>query len=252
MLPSLFYKAWGHLLRGYLFSLCISFVFGLMLLYVFHLEPGAIFQASSTRISYVVPVFDAGVGLGLDLGFIIFLWNSGGALVTMLFFFAYKLFDPERLAQPPRLLRTILCGKQPMRLLCYLPGCRAVEKEHLRRLYVWLMIPFLGIILLGFESGMMLAVGKELQGSYLASFISFLPHGIIEIPAIALAGAVTFSGHLLVKEQVYSVTSAQLFNKLAAYEKRLPAKKLAVAVVAALFAAGMIEAHVTTAILNLF
>lgn len=246
------YIGWLRLLRVYVFSVSGSFCVGLILLHFFHVRPETIFHASSTRISYVVPIFDAGMGLGLDLGVILFLWNSMGALITMLFFYAYSLFDLGRSERFPRFLRTMFLGRHQMKMLCYLPGCRKIVKENLRRLYVWLMIPLLGMILLGLESGMMLAVGNENMGSYLGSFLAFLPHGIIEIPAVALAGSVTYSAHLKVKGEVQILTQEQLFANLAAYENTLPVTRLICIVVGCLFVAGMVEAHLTPVIVSLF
>ena len=67
-----------------------------------------------------------------------------------------------------------------MKLLCHLPGCSKIEVESLRRLYVWLLVPLLGIVLLGLESGLQVATAGEIIGSLSAAVISLLPHGLIE------------------------------------------------------------------------
>ncbi len=90
-----------------------------------------------------------------------------------------------------------------MKALCYLPGCLRIEEESIRRLYVWLSIPLLGIILLGAECGFIVSTAAYITGSYFIGFVAFLPHGIIEIPAITLAGAVAFSAHILMKEDAH-------------------------------------------------
>ncbi len=133
-----------------------------------------------------------------------------------------------------------------MKLLCYLPGCRAIEKENIRRLYVWLMIPLLGIVLLGLESGLMMTVGINSVTDLFLSLLTFLPHGIIEIPAFTLAGAVTYSGHLLVKREVVQGDDGELFSHLRVYRQNVNPAVLAAVVAAALFLAAMIEAHFTT------
>jgi uncharacterized membrane protein SpoIIM required for sporulation len=137
-----------------------------------------------------------------------------------------------------------------MKLLCFLPGCSKIEEEPLRRLYVWLMVPYIGMILLGFETGLSTSTAKNLFGSYLTGIVSLLPHGIIEIPAIALAGAVTFSAHLLIKPKVAGNMVATVFQDVDAYRNELPIKKISLSVILCLFFAGLVEAHFTQALID--
>lgn len=137
-------------------------------------------------------------------------------------------------------------GQKRMKLLCYLPGCRAIESENIRRLYVWLMIPLLGILLLGLESGLLMTVGTHSLKDFFLSFLTFLPHGIIEIPAFTLAGAVTYAGHLLVKNEVENGAGSEIFTRLHEYRKTLNPFMTGIGVTGVLFLAAMIEAHVTT------
>lgn len=244
--------AWVRLLRIYLIAFGCSFLAGLLLINYFGILPETIFTASSTRLSYVIPIFDAGVNAGIDQGIIIFLWNSSGALITLSFLYFSGLFNPKDQINFPKLLRNIFCGKHRMKLLCFLPGCKRVEEESVRRLYVWLMIPLLSMLILGVESGLIVATGKDFFGSYFASIMALLPHGIIEIPAVSLAGAVTFSGHLLVKKEMQLVEVSQLFDVLKEHRKVIPVVKICALVVGGLAIAGALEAHFTPYVLSLF
>lgn len=243
--------AWVRLLRIYLVAFGCSFLAGLLLITCFGVPPEKLFLASSTRLSYVIPIFDAGVNAGVDQGIIIFLWNSSGALITLSFLYLSGLFNPKERQNSHKLLRNIFCGKHRMKLLCFLPGCKRVEEESVRRLYVWLMIPLLGMLLLGIESGLIVATGKDAFGSYLASVMALLPHGIIEIPAVSLAGAVTFSGHLLIKKEMQLLDVPQLFDTLKEHKRAIPVGKICTLVVCGLAIAGAIEAHFTPYVLSL-
>ena len=137
-----------------------------------------------------------------------------------------------------------------MKILCYLPGCSKIEEEPLRRLFVWLMIPYLGMILLGLESGLTVSTSTYIFGSYFIGFISFLPHGLLEIPTITFAGAITYSAHLLIKEKVRKNTTDQIFEDIEVYKNEVPLKKIILIIIFCLLIAGLIEGHITQKILN--
>jgi hypothetical protein len=114
-----------------------------------------------------------------------------------------------------------------MKLFCYLPGCAKIEEESLRRVYVWVMVPLLGIILLGIESGLSVSTAAYIFGSFFSAIIALLPHGLIEIPTLALAGAVTYSAHLLVKEQARRNMTRVVFQQIEAHRKPCRSIKIA-------------------------
>ena len=138
-----------------------------------------------------------------------------------------------------------------MKLLCHLPGCRRIEVESLRRLYVWLMVPLLGIILLGIESGLQIATAGEISGSFLSAAISLLPHGLIEIPAVTLAGAVVLSTHLRIRKMAQGNLTQRVFQTMAVHRKTMPIRTIAGSVIGGLLLAGLVEAHVTPHLLQL-
>jgi len=247
---SLIFSAWGKLLRAYIISFALSFATGIVLVHVFAMAPQTLFELSTQRISYAMPFFDMGSHFGVDRSVLLFIWNSVGALMTISFIYSAALLNPHHICSFPHGVRKILCGKTRMKLLCLLPGCLKIKEESLRRLYIWLMVPFLGIILLGIESGLSVSTTTFIFGSYSTGIISILPHGIIEIPAITLAGAVTFSAHILVKGKAQQTASHSLFAQVETYRTQIPISKIACIVICFLLLAGFIEAHVTSTIMD--
>ena len=79
--------------------------------------------------------------------------------------------------------------------------------------------------------------------------MSLAPHGVVEIPAFALAGAVTFSGHLLVKQSAGHIGESAVFDAIGTHRKALPVRPIALFVVLCLLVAGIIEAHITGKVL---
>jgi hypothetical protein len=246
----LLYTAWKKLILVYLISFALSLLTGIVLLNLIHIAPETIIALSTKRLAYALPAMDICTRAGIDGGIVLFIWNTIGALVTMSFLYTAVLFNPMNIGTPPQTIRKIFCSRARMKLLCFLPGCLRIEEEPLRRLYVWLMVPYIGMILLGFETGLSTSTAKNLFGSYLTGIISLLPHGIIEIPAIALAGAVAFGAHLLIKPKVPGNRVDEVFRDLYAYKNQLPIKKIASGVICCLFIAGLVEAHLTQALID--
>ena len=137
-----------------------------------------------------------------------------------------------------------------MKILCFLPGCLKIEEESLRRLYVWLMIPWLGMILLGIESGLTVSTSTYIFGSYFIGFVSLIPHGIVEIPTISFAGAVAFSAHLLIKEKARGNMTGEIFEKVESYKNEVPLQKIILVVISCLLIAGLVEGHITQKIID--
>jgi hypothetical protein len=246
---SLLFVAWKKLIVAYVLALVIGLVAGTLLVKIGQIKPESIYELSTKRLSYALPVMDMGSRHGVDSGILLFVWNSIGALITMSFIYSAALFDPRHIGLPPRVIRKIFGGKTRMKILCYLPGCAKIEEEPLRRLYVWLMVPLLGIILLGIESGLSVSTAAFIFGSFFSSIIALVPHGLIEIPSLSLAGAFTYSAHLLVKEQASRNMTRKVFQQMDRHRKALPAIKIVLLVIGGLFLAGWVEAHVTQRIL---
>ncbi len=137
-----------------------------------------------------------------------------------------------------------------MKIFCYLPGCAKIEEEPLRRLYVWVMIPLLGIILLGLESGLSVSTSTFIFGSFYSSVIALLPHGLIEIPTLSLSGAVTYSAHLMINKQARTHSTRTVFQQMEMHRNTMPIMKIALLVIGCLFLAGWVEAHITQQIME--
>lgn len=235
---------------AYGLSFAIGLGAGTLLVLIGHVRPERLYEISTKRLSCAIPVFDMGLQHGIDMGALLFLFNSIGALVTLSFIYTAALFNPAHLQWPPRGVRRVFCGKARMKLFCHLPGCSKIEEEPLRRLYVWVMVPLLGIILLGMESGLSVSTAACIFGSFFSAIISLLPHGLIEIPTLALAGAVPYSAHLLIEEQARGNRTRAVFQRMEKYRTEMPIRKIALSVVGCLFLAGFVEAHVTQRILD--
>ncbi len=248
----LLFLAWMKLIRAYLLSFAASMTTGYLLIEWVHLDPQKLFEVSTKRLAIASSVFEKGMAFGIDTGILLFVWNSLGAMATMSFVYTASLINPRNITRFPRKLRKSLVGTSRMKALRFLPGCSQIEAEPVRRLYVWLMVPLLGIILLGAECGFIVATATHLFGSYLNGVMALVPHGIIEIPAIALAGAVTFSGHLLVKEKAGINSMDDVFNDVRDYRNTLPIRTIALFVILCLLVAGFVEAHVTGNVVDFF
>ncbi|BBO90757.1 stage II sporulation protein M [Desulfosarcina ovata] len=242
---SYLYTAWKRLIAAYLLAALIGLATGSLLVNVGNIPPERIFEASTKRLSYALPAFDRGTEHGIDMGVLLFAWNSLGAMVTMSFIYTAALFDPDHRQASPRWLRKVFCGKTRMKLLCYLPGCAQIEAESLRRLYVWVMVPLLGILLLGVESGLQVSTATYIFGSFRTAFLALLPHGLIEIPAFSLAGAVAYSAHLQMAARARNNQIRMVFQQMATHRRTLPIKTIALSVVGGLLVAGLVEAHIT-------
>ncbi len=243
--PPLLFNAWKKLVGAYVYSLAIGFLAGVVLVKIGNIKPEGLYELSTKRLSYALPVFDMGTRYGIDNGVLLFVWNSIGALITMSFIYTAAWFDPRYCGLPPRVLRKGFCGKTKMKIFCKLPGCAKIEAEPLRRLYVWVMIPLLSIILLGLESGLSVSTATFIFGSFYSSVIALLPHGLIEIPTLSLAGAVTYSAHLMVNELAHINTPAAVFQQMEMHRNAMPIVKIALLVIGCLCLAGWVEAHIT-------
>ena len=240
------------LIRAYLISFAVSMAAGYVLIEWFHLDSQKLFEITTKRLAVAGAVFEKGIIFGIDPGLLLFVWNSLGALATISFMYTASLINPCNITRFPRVLRRALVGKSRMKALCFLPGCAKIKEEPVRRLYVWLMVPLLGIIFLGAECGFIVSTATHLFGSYLIGIISLVPHGIIEIPVISLAGAVTFSGHLLVKGEAGSHSENEVFDNIQTFRSALPVRSIALFVILCLLIAGFIEAHITGKVMIFF
>lgn len=247
---SLFYRGWKRLIFAYLISFILSFAAGVFCIKGLKIAPETILGLSTKRLSYAFPIFETGTAMGIDSGILIFVWNTLGALFTISFLYTAQLFNPHHITLFPQTIRKAFCGRKRMKMFCFLPGCLKIENESLRRLYVWLMIPWLGMILLGIESGLTVSTSTYIFGSYFIGFVSLIPHGIIEIPTISFAGATAFSAHLLIKKQARANRTDEIFATVERYKDEVPLQKIILIIVSCLLLAGLIEGHITQTILD--
>jgi hypothetical protein len=252
MNTSFFWTAWKKIVLAYAVGVGLGILIGTVLVHVANIAPHTVYEVSAKRLSFALPVFTSGAQAGIDTGLLLFAWNTLGALATMSFIHTAAWFNPKQMGASPKAIRKFFCSKRPMKLLCFLPGCRRIPEESVRRVFVWLMVPLIGMVLLGMESGLSIATSRGIFGSYFIGIISLLPHGIIEIPTFALAGAVAYSAHLRIREDTAFAHSEPVFKTLSAYRTTIPLRKIALIVIIGLLVAGVVEGHVTGALLNHF
>ena len=246
---NLVFQAWGKLIRAYLVSFAASLAAGYVLIEWIALNPQKIFDLTTKRLVAAGAIFEKGLAFGIDPAMLLFVWNSAGALATISFIYTASLIHPGRTHHFPKRVRKALVGKTPMKALRFLPGCLQIQQEPVRRVYVWLMVPLLGMILLGVECGFIVSSATHLFDSYLMGIMSLAPHGVVEIPAFALAGAVTFSGHLLVKQSAGRIGERAVFDAIKIHREAIPVRLIALFVMLCLLVAGIIEAHTTGKVL---
>ncbi len=247
---SLFYSAWLRLIAAYLVSFALSFAFGIFLTKIVQVAPKTVFALSTKRLAHIAPIFETSTELGIDLGIILFAWNVLAALVTISFLYSAQLFDPHNASRFPHGIRRAFIGRNKMKILCYLPGCMRIQDEPVRRLYIWLMVPWLGLVLLGIESGLTVSTSSYTLGSYFIGFISLIPHGIIEIPAFALAGAVPFTAHLLIKKKTANNLTTTIFTDIREYRDEVPLPNIITLIISCLFLAGLVEGNITKGLVD--
>ena len=108
---SLLFVAWKKLIVAYVLALVIGLVAGTLLVKIGQIKPERIYELSTKRLSYALPVLDMGSRHGIDSGILLFIWNSIGALITVSFIYTAALFDPRHIGLPPRVVRKIFGGK---------------------------------------------------------------------------------------------------------------------------------------------
>lgn len=97
---------------------------GYILIGWFYVAPEKLLAFGARRVSLVAAVFEKAMGLGLDLGILLFFWNFSGALATFSFIYTASWIDPRHLSQRPRLVRNALSGKGRMKILFSTVGSR--------------------------------------------------------------------------------------------------------------------------------
>lgn len=247
---NLIFSAWKRLITVYAVSFALSWTVGLLLINFTGIEPETLFDLSTKRVSYVHPVMTFSAKFGIDPGIMLFFWNSMGCLATLSFIYTAAWFNPNLMDLSPRAVRKAFSSKTRMKLLCHLPGCSKIDAEPLRRLYLWLLVPYFSLILLGTENGLSASTAGHLLGSLQIGLISLLPHGIIEIPGICLAGSVAYSAHLLIRKKAQKNDIANIFQIVESHKTSLPIFKIAMTVILAMLLSGIIEAHITLKIVE--
>ncbi|MGD9211345.1 MAG: hypothetical protein PVI90_11240, partial [Desulfobacteraceae bacterium] len=103
----LFISAVKRLIGAYMVSFMLGLSAGIFLIKFFNITPETIHIISTKRISYVNPVLEWGVTIGLDRGLVLFIWNALAALVTLSFIHTASWFNPLQIDYFPRPVRAV-------------------------------------------------------------------------------------------------------------------------------------------------
>jgi hypothetical protein len=244
--------AWGRLLivlaavwvAAYLLFLGIFSVTPLNAEGVLHVASGGVRNVS-------LPIVEAGMKRGVPMGLMLFAVNFSVSVVFILLLVASPLLDPEAKEKFPSYLRKMVTRNTAMDkplfwLLGFLPSFRELGHEDLRAVTVWLNVaPAAAMIILGIELGAVTAAVQKLSGSLLYSGAMLLPHCVVELPALCLAGSLPFGAYRSLREQARNGAVTEFFAAVREMI-RLRGTRLRIALVPVLLLlAGVIESEIT-------
>lgn len=242
---------WKRQLLYWLVSFVVGLVVCLFLVFVLRVRPRQILSATGGY-GGLRPYHEAALKAGLDIGLLIVINNCIASLVPLLCLLYVLLLDPDRASQFPSGLRRYLIresskeSKLEVRLLGVFKKARAIPVALLHSVYVFLdLLPRVPIILIGLLLGTYAALTYAMLGSFLIFILLVAPHSILEIPGLALGGALVRTGYHMVHEDAMRGETAAVFEKLRAYSRARAFRVGILVVIVLLTFAGMIEGHVT-------
>ncbi len=244
--------AWGRLL----ILLAVSWVAAyLLFLGILGLAPGSaesmLHVASGGVRNVSLPIVEAGMERGLPMGLMLFAVNFSVSVVFILLLVAAPLLDPEATGEFPSLLRKMVTKKTAMdkplfRVLGFLPSFRELGHEDLRAVAVWLNVaPGAAMIILGIELGAVTAAVQKLSGSLLYAGAILLPHCVVELPALCLAGSLPLGAYRSLREQARNGAVTEFFTSIREMIRLRGTRMRIVLVPVLLLLAALIESEVT-------
>ena len=245
-------QAWARLIVMLVVAMVFAYALFWGLAAAGLINPESALKAASVGVRNVsLPLVHAGAERGIDPSIVIFGVNSVAAAVMAMLLFAAPLIDPNVKSGFPRLVRGLLTKEDPIdramfRLLRAAPSFRAVGVKELRPLYVWLrLIPPCVMVALGFEIGTIWAAAAEILQSFRVSTATLMPHGLFEIPALALAGALPYGAYRAVRGDMEAGRSAEVFAAIRRAIRSRAVWGRVAGVVVLLIVAAWVEIHVT-------
>jgi|GEM_PF-3912477 len=242
------------LFQAWVFQLAILWIFfGLGLLIAWALvhfagiRPDRIFAFSTAGIHYVArPIMDTGATLGVNPALVLMGLNlvATAALASPLWY--TPLFDPRRMHLFPSGLRRVIIHDPTLVAFRPFPGFRAIPDPELRPIFAWLyFLPLFPVGVLGTIIGMATASACIVFRSIPLVAGYLLPHGMLEIPAILLGGALPVGAYFAVHNTLRQGRTDVVFSILAERRKFLSVCRILTLIVLLLGTAAAIEAYFT-------
>jgi uncharacterized membrane protein SpoIIM required for sporulation len=240
-------KAWQRLLAIFLVALCYGYFGGLVLIFLFGVDPFQLFGLSTVGLQHVgAPVMAKSIEFHIDPAIVIFAFNTLVTFAIASLLVSATLLNPDRMGELPANLRKSFLRDPTINLFYPMQAFRAIRQRQLRPVFVWLrVIPAAPLLALGLMAGGMMASAHAVIGSleYVAALL--IPHGIFEVSAILLGAALPSSAYLLIKKDLEAGATEKAFGKIARFSRSRAIKASMLAIVLLLAVASVIEAHLT-------
>jgi uncharacterized membrane protein SpoIIM required for sporulation len=240
-------KAWKRLLAIFLVALCYGYFGGLILIYLFGVDPFQLFSLSTIGLRHVgSPVIARSAEFHIDPAVVIFALNTLVTFAIASLLSAATLLNPDRMGEFPANVRKSFLRDPTINLFYPMKAFRAIRQRQLRPIFVWLrVLPAAPLLGLGLIAGSMMASAHAVIGSleYVAALL--IPHGIFEVSAILLGAALPSSAYLLIKKDLEAGATEKAFGKIARFSRSRAIKASMLAIVLLLAVASVIEAHLT-------
>ena len=243
-------KAWKRLLAIFLVALCYGYFGGLVLIYLFGVDPFQLFNLSTVGLRHVgSPVIDRSAEFNIDPTVVIFALNTLVTFAIVSLLLSATLLNPDRMGEFPAHLRKSFLRDRTINLFYPMKAFRAIRQRQLRPVFVWLrVLPAAPILALGLLAGGMTASAHAVIGSleYVAALL--IPHGIFEVSAIVLGAALPSAAYLLIKKDLEAGATEKVFGKIVRFTHSRAIKGSILAILLLLAVASVVEVHLTSTI----
>jgi len=240
-------KAWKRLLGIFLIALCYGYFGGLVLIFLFGVNPVRLFNLLTIGLRHVgSPVFAGSLQWHIDPAVVIFAFNTLVTFAIVSLLLSATLLNPDRMSEFPSPLRKSFLRDPTINLFYPMKAFRAIRQRQLRPIFVWLRVmPIAPLLAVGLIAGGMMASAHAVIGSldYIAALM--IPHGIFEVPAILLGAALPSSAYLLVRKDLEAGATEEVFGKIDGFIRSPAVKASILAILILLAVASVIEAHFT-------
>jgi hypothetical protein len=244
--------AWGRLMLMLAVSWVASYLLILGLIKTAAVSPDAVLNVATGGVRHVsIPIVEAGVEKGVPVGMMFFAVNFSVSMVFILLLVASPLLDPGARDEFPSLIRRILTRKSSLDkplfwVLGFLPSFRNLGNEELQPVTVWLNVaPAAAMTVLGIELGAVTAAVQIRFGSLLFAVALLVPHCVLELPALCLAGSLPFGAYRSLRDDAANGSIEIFFDNVRTIIQSSKTRVRIALVPCLLLVAGVVEHQVT-------